>query len=241
MWLTNECDASTQKALWAGFMFHVSEWPILALEDVALPEQSQQAIMHEEEKKHKKWRKHPCLWCTLNTALAKNSSHHALIENQWHLWTTCLQLSMFRFHGTSSDTAFTWQENTFHVPGVQFFALGNFRQMAFYPDSKKINFFKNLSGFEKLLFSPFILDSIKIKPRGESYKVIQLITFAVRTHSSKTFVAPSRSIRFEKWNSSSSSPLMVSSYLTGQAVSPSDDSTMSFFKAICSKRKWPKN
>lgn len=121
------------------------------------------------------------------------------------------------------------------------FALENFGQMAFYPDSKKISVFKNLCGFEQVLFSPFILDSIKIKPRSETQKVIQLITIAVRTHSSKTFLAPSRSIRFENWNSSSSSPLMVSSHLTGKAVSPSDGCTVSLFKAICSKRNWPKN
>lgn len=70
-------------------MFHVSERAILALEDVGLPQQSQHAITHEGEKKQKKRRKPPYLWCTLNTALAKNSSHHALIENQWHLGITC--------------------------------------------------------------------------------------------------------------------------------------------------------
>lgn len=51
LWLTNEFEASIQKALWAGFMLYVSEWAILAMEEVALPEQSQHAIMHQEKQK----------------------------------------------------------------------------------------------------------------------------------------------------------------------------------------------
>lgn len=54
----------------------------LALEEVELPEQSQYAIRQEGEKKQKKRRKIPNLRCTLNAALAKNSSQHTLIENQ---------------------------------------------------------------------------------------------------------------------------------------------------------------
>lgn len=125
LWLTNECEASTQKALWAGFMLHVSEWSILALEEVALPQQSQYAIRHKDKKKQKKWRNVPYLRCTLNVALVKNSSQHALTENQWHLWIACLYFSMFRSHGRKTH---------FMCLEYNSFALGNFGQMALYHD-----------------------------------------------------------------------------------------------------------